>query len=481
MAKIKKPPVIVVLGHVDHGKTSLLDNIRKTHVAEKEVGGITQSIGAWQVKVKDQLITFIDTPGHAAFTGMRSRGTQIADVAILVVAADDSVMPQTKEAIKIIQETKTPFVVAVTKIDLEGANLDKVKADLARENVIVEDYGGQEVMVGVSNKTGKGVDELLEMVLLTYEMNPAMVEVEKKASGFILETWFDKHRGHLVSVIISEGKLQAGDVVDVSGQKAKVRALFDEKGKAIKQALPGQPVMIWGFEQAPVVGEVFRASSDKKIDKKAKKGPPAKLLKELQEDLEQIEQEKVIPIFLKAPTKGALEAIAGSLPPQIKVVYQNVGEVTESEVALAAAFQVEIVTFQLKLRPAIASLAEAEKVKISNFQVIYKLLEEFEQRALKMMDETIDQEILGKAQVLKVFDIGKSKIAGCKVIEGELKLNDDVEIVRKNKIIGKGRLTDLQIKNQKMEKVVAGQECGVRLKPESLDFKEGDMILSYKK
>ena len=480
MAKVKKPPVVVVLGHVDHGKTSLLDNIRNTRIAEKEVGGITQSIGAWQVKVKGQVITFIDTPGHAAFTNMRSRGAQIADVAVLVVAADDSVMPQTKEAIKIIEKSGVPFVVAVTKIDLEGANLEKVKADLARENVIVEDYGGQVVMVPVSNKTKKGIDELLEMITLTYEMSPVMVEDTGKASGFVLETQFDKHRGYLVSVIVGEGELKRSDVVEVNGIKTKIRALFDEAGKVVQSAKPGQPVQIWGFEQAIEAGELFSVVDDKKIDKKDKKIAPMTLVKEIQASLDQTEK-KEIPIFLKAPSKGMLEAIVKSLPEQVKVLYQGVGEVTESEVDLAATFKVEVVTFQLRLRPAIASLAEAEGVKITNYEVIYKLLEEFENRVLKMMDETIDQEITGKAKVLKVFNIRGFKIAGCKVEEGEFKLNDDIEVVRNNKIVAKGKLVDLQIKDLKQDVVKAGNECGMRFKPDELDFQEGDMILSYKK
>jgi len=479
MTKVKKIPVIVVLGHVDHGKTSLLDKIRRTSLAAREVGQITQSIGAWQVEVNKQPVTFIDTPGHAAFTQMRSRGAQVADVAVLVVAADDSVKPQTKEAIRIIKQAKIPFVVAATKIDLSSADLEKVKADLARENVIVEDYGGQVVMVPVSNKTGQGIDELLEMILLTYEMNPVMVEASAPPEGFILETQFNQRQGLLVSVIVNQGQLKVNDIIATPTVAGKVKALFDSWGKKVSKVTPGQPALIWGFSQVPEVGEVFTPATTGRVKDKTKKDY-IKLRSQIAESLGEAKETKTIPIFLKAPTEGALEAVVNSLPAEVKVIYQGVGEVTESEISLAGAFGIEIVAFQIKVKPAIKSLAESEGVKISQYQIIYKLLEDFEQRVLKLIEPTIDQQVLGRAKVLKVFDIKGQRIAGCQVVKGAFKVGDNLEVLRGDKIIATTQLVSLRIGPQPVDQVKAGSECGMALK-DGLDIRENDVIISYKK
>ncbi len=481
MAKVKKTPVVVVLGHVDHGKTSLLDRIRQTHLVDKEKGGITQSIGAWQVELKGKKITFIDTPGHAAFSQMRSRGAAVADVAVLVVAADDSVMPQTKEAIRIINQANIPFLVAVTKIDLPGADIEKVKADLARENVVVEAYGGQVVMVPLSNKTGQGIDELLEMILLTYEMQPVEVEVDKPAEGFVLETQFDKRRGKLVSLIISQGTLKQGDFISCGGKVAKIRAMYNDQGKAVKEAKPGEAVQVWGFEELPQVGEIFTSLGKTKVKKQRQKDNLiAGLDTQIRSELARLkDKKKVIPIFLKAQTKGALEAIVSSLPKEVKVVYQGVGEVTESEVELASTFGVEIVTFQLSPKQRIVNLAQAEGVKLTNYEIIYKLLEEFEKRVLKLLEPTIDQEILGKAKILKVFQIKEKQIAGCQVIEGKIEIKDKVELLRQEKIVGKSKIVSLRQGKELRQKVGKGDECGILLDP-PLDFKPGDVICSYR-
>ncbi len=481
MTKVKKTPVVVVLGHVDHGKTSLLDNIRQSHLVAKEKGGITQSIGAWQAEIKGKKITFIDTPGHAAFTQMRSRGAAVADVAILVVAADDSVMPQTKEAIKIINQAQIPYVVAVTKTDLPSADIEKVKADLARENVIVESYGGQVVMVPISNKTGKGIDELLEMVWLTYEMQPVEVEVSKPAEGFVLETRFDKRQGKLVSLIIGQGTLKRGDFVACGDNLAKIRAMYDDQGQSVESVGPGEAVQVWGFETFPQVGEIFTVVEKEKV-KKQRRGEAflSGLDDQIRAELAKLkDKDKVIPIFLKAQTKGALEAIVSSLPPEVKVVYQGVGQVTESEVELASTFGVEIVTFQLSPQHKILLLAQAEGVKITNYDIIYHLLEEFEKRVLKLLEPTIDQQILGKAEVKKIFEIKGMKIAGCQVIEGEISLGDKVELLRQEKIIGKAKVDSLRQGKELRQKVKKGEECGLLLKP-SLDFRQGDVICSYR-
>ncbi len=480
MPKVKKDPVIVVLGHVDHGKTSLLDNIRKTNLAKKEAGGITQSIGAWQAKLDNQKLTFIDTPGHAAFSHMRARGANVADVAVLVVAADDSVKAQTKEAIKIIQDAKIPFIVAVTKTDLVSADLEKVKADLAKENVIVEDYGGQVVMIPISNKTQSGIKELLEMIVLTYEMNPVMVDDEVEASGFVLETNFDKHKGYLVSVIVNEGHLKIGDVVVCSRSKAKIRALFNDKAKPVKQAGPGEPVQIWGFDSLPEIGDIFKVDKTKPFKKAGKTQSRLILPDKIKQQITSFDDDKVIPVFVKASTHGMLEALLASLPNEVKVIHQGIGGVTESEVSLAAGLGVEIVSLQVKTKPYILSLAKQEKVKISEYQVIYKLLEDFEKRVLKLIEPTIDQDILGEAVVLKIFNIRDKQILGCRVESGRLKLNDDLEIKRNNKIIGEAKLVDLQINQQKTDVVKKGQECGILVKTK-LDLKKSDVILSYKK
>ncbi len=480
MAKIKKTPVIVVLGHVDHGKTSLLDNIRKTNLAKKEEGGITQSIGAWRAQVKGRSITFIDTPGHSAFSQMRSRGAKVADIAILVVAADDSVMPQTKEAIKIIESAGIPFIVAVTKTDLPGADLEKVKADLARENIIVEEYGGQVVMIPVSNKTGQGIEELLEMLVLTYEVQPIKVELNRPADGFILETQFDKRRGKLVSLIVSRGKLKKGDILLCQDIKAKVRALYDDNGRVVSEVEAGRPAQVWGFNQLPQIGDVFQVidKGDLKLSKKVDSFMLG-LDQLVSSELNKIDKTKVIPIFLKAKTKGALEAIASNLPKEVKVVYQAVGDVTESEIGLAVNFGVEIITFQIQPKPSILTLAQNEGVVLKNYNIIYEILEDFEKKVLKLLEPTIDQNILARAKIVKIFNIKDKQIAGCHVIEGDLNLADKVELIRQDKIIGKSKIISLRIGSELKEKVKQGDECGLMVKPK-LDFKEGDMLCSYK-
>ncbi len=472
-----RPPVVVVMGHVDHGKTSLLDKIRKTNQVDKEVGQITQSIGASQISFKGRKITFIDTPGHEAFIKMRSRGAKIADLAVLVVAADDGVMPQTKESIKIINESEIPFLVAINKIDLPQASVDKVKGQLAENNIIVEGYGGKTVVVPVSAKTGEGINELLEMILLSAEMEELKADSRKDFEGVVIESKKDRFKGILVTILVKNGILRLGDLIQSEGVSGKVKAMFGEAGQRINQAEISQPVEVIGFGDLPPVGAEVVFPPETKIVSRAEKinkggAGEAQKLPEKEEGKERLK------IILRADSQGSLEAILNSLSSEVEILSAEVGEINESDILLAKTFSAVILSFKVRIPSSVKKSAQAEKVKIKNFEIIYDLLKEIEERVLRIIEPTIDMEVLGKAEILAEFEMKKEKIAGAKVIQGRINKADKLVLERESKIVGESRIKSLKIGSEDVDQVGTGKEFGI-IFTAKVDFQKGDVIISH--
>lgn len=459
-----RPPVVAVLGHVDHGKTTLLDKIRQTQVAEKEPGLITQRIGAYQVEVEvgkeKRKITFLDTPGHEIFVKMRQRGAQITDLAILVVAADDGVMPQTKESIKHLKETNTRFIVALNKIDLPTANPSKVKQQLAEAGVLTEELGGQVVCLPISARTGAGIKELLEMIILLSEMEGLSADPQGQLKLAVVESKLDSRKGPVATVIVQSGTVRVGQTVQLGGQIFKVRGMIDDCGRPLKEAGPSTPVEILGLRETLSVGEAT---------------PKESAGEEGTKDL-------VIPklkVILKADVSGSLEAILHSLPEQIEVLSAGVGEITGSEVLLAKTTGAVVLGFNLNPSAQVQKLAETERVLVKTYQIIYELLQELEEVSLAQMNPQSENEILGKAKIIAEFPYNDGKIAGCQIVEGRLCRGDLVKIVRGETEMGETKIKSIRRQKEDVSKVETGLECGVLLSP-PLDFQPGDMLLSYK-
>lgn len=466
MAKTRQP-IVAILGHVDHGKTSLLDYIRNAHVAAREAGGITQSIGAYQAEFQGRKLTFIDTPGHAAFSKMRSRGASVADVAVLIVAADDGVQPQTIESIKHIKSASIPFIVAINKIDKPGVIPDTAKAQLTEHEVFVEGYGGNTPVVLLSAKTGKGVDSLLENLLLLTDLEELPYEIEAAIQAPIIEAKKDMKRGVLVSAIVKKGILKISDTVYAGAVECKVRALFNDAGVQVKQILPGEPTQILGFVQLPEVGEVI---TDQPTSRSADQ-PTSRLVEAPTNKLN---------IILKSSSSGSLEAIKGSVATEINIVESGTGDITEGDVLLASTTKSIILGFEVKVASAAAKLAEIEGIVIKNYRIIYELLEYLEKKVMRLLEPTIDEEELGKAKILKIFDIDDDRVAGSLVESGVFSQGDTVHILKKDGETKNARVKSLRIGKQELKKVEAGKECGILLFPK-LDLKEKDVIISYKK
>lgn len=464
-----RAPIVAILGHVDHGKTTLLDYIRHAHVAEREAGGITQSIGAYQAEFKGKKLTFIDTPGHAAFSKMRSRGASIADVVVLVVAADDSVQPQTIESIKHIKAAKIPYVVAINKIDKPDAKPEVVKAKLTEHEVFVEGYGGNTPVVLIAGKTGKGVDTLLETILLLAELEELPYQSEAALQAPIIEAKIDPQRGSLVSAIIKTGTLRLGDEIGTESASAKARAIVSDSGVSLKEATPGMPVQILGFKTLPTVGEVIGVG----IAIKQVETIP------LEETTSAVEG-KQLKVIVKADTVGSLEAILGSFPAEVKVLASGTGDLTEGDVLLAATTGAIILGFNAKISSSVLKLAETEEVVLKSYKIIYELLEYIEKKILKLMEPTIDEDELGKATVIKVFEINGEKIAGAKVESGRLEIGDTIHLNKTDGTVKDAKIKAMRIGREEVKKVPAGAECGILLFP-NLDLKEKDDIISYKK
>ncbi|MBI2010826.1 MAG: GTP-binding protein [Candidatus Colwellbacteria bacterium] len=474
---LPRPPIVAVVGHVDHGKTTLLDYIRKTNLVSREAGGITQSIGAYEVEHPStdsgqvHKITFIDTPGHEAFSTMRVRGATAADLAVLVVAADEGVKPQTTEAITILRETKTPFVVAITKIDKSTADINKVKNELTAAEVFLEGMGGQVSWHGVSGTTGEGVDELLDLLVLAGEVADLKYDPEAKANGFVIETKKESRRGIVAHLVLKDGCLREGDEIVTPSSPGKVKILEDFLGKRLKKAYPSAPLTVIGFEDLPKSGEEFWAGKvDVAVLEKVEGELPA-----VAPAAEAMVGEAGLPkAILKADTAGSLEALDQLLAEKLQVLAASVGEITDSDVKFAKATESFIIGFKTLANQAARNLADSQKVKILTSDIIYKLLEEVED-LLKAGGEAVTG---GKLEVLAIFSKGKTKqTIGGRVVEGVLRVGNNVQIERGEEVLGRGRITNLQLNKVDVKEVGEGNECGLIIST-SVEIAVGDFIKS---
>jgi len=467
---ITRPPVVVILGHVDHGKTSILDYIHKTKVAEKESGGITQHIGAYQVEHQNKLITFIDTPGHEAFSAMRSRGAKVADIAILVVAAEEGIKPQTKEAIKHIKKTGLPAIIALNKIDKKEAQPEKVKQELADHKMIAESLGGQIPSISLSAKTGQGIDQLLEMINLIAEMEELKTEPDQRATGVIIESHRDRQRGATATLLVKEGILKSRDIIGTDSVIGKIKTMEGPGSQPIKEATASTPVIVTGFNEAPQVGEKFSVfesldQAQARVDKKAVKRKEEKEVFVFEPD------KKILNVILKADVHGSLEAIKESLKSipddevVLRILKSEVGEITESDIKLAESARAKIVGFRVKATSVIKELAQQKKVKISLFDVIYELIQGIRESLSKLLAPEIIKNVLGELKVLAIFKTDKDKqIIGGKVTKGLIKKNTLINVLRASKKIGRGKMLQLQKNKKDTDEVLKGQECGILFK-----------------
>ncbi len=495
----KRPPIVVVLGHVDHGKTKILDYIRKTKIAEKEAGGITQHIGAYQVEHPSissgqvKKITFLDTPGHEAFSAIRRRGAKVADIAILVIAADDGVKPQTKEAIKHIQNAKIPFIAALNKIDKEEARPAMIKQQLAEAGVFLEGYGGQIPAVETSAKNGKGIDELLELILLTAEFENLEADPNQKAKGIVIESHLDSRRGCVATLLVQEGTLKIGDCIVSGGTFAKIKMMEDFTGKNIKEALPSQPVLTLGWSQGPDVGQEFKAVEDKKEAQEAAKQAlvvePPLFLKEENPEADASHRygagKKIMNLVFKADTHSSLEAISESIKNigteevGYNVVSYGIGNIKDNDVQTAANGQGFIYGFHVETEDSARRLAEKEKVAIKTFKVIYELIEELRKELSELLEPEIKIIPLGKVKILKLFKSGANyQIVGGKVVSGYAKRGALIDVLRNKAKMISGRLGQLQHNKADVEEVKEGLECGIKFEGPA-EIQERDILEIY--
>ena len=466
-----RPPVVTIMGHVDHGKTTLLDAIRKTNVVSKEHGGITQHIGAYQISHEGKLITFVDTPGHAAFEKMRSRGAEVCDIVILVVAATEGVKPQTIEAIKHIKKAKKPTIAAITKIDLPNKNIDKVKKELQANDIVVEAFGGNVPLVEVSAPQNKGLGDLLDMINLVWQMSPQPDFANAPLEAVVVESFLDKKRGPVVSVIVKKGILKVGGQIRVDGEIIKVRALVDDQGKNISEALPSKPVEILGFKKNLEVGSVLQEFIKTSGPQKHKETPLAELIAKSQEVKGKFK------VIIRSDVLGSLEAIEANIPKKIMVLSSGAGAVQPSDINLAKISQSPILAFNIKIPADIKSIADREGVIVRPYNVIYELISDLENIAESFERAKHEAKIQGLAKIIASFEIDSKKIAGAKVSKGKIKVGDSVIVRNLEGEIKESRIVSLKKFKKDVEIVSAGQECGIGLSPQ-VDFQEGYIIES---
>ena len=491
-----RPPVIVVMGHVDHGKTSLLDAVRKTNVIEGEAGGITQAIGAYKVKVNGREITFLDTPGHEAFTAMRARGAQITDIAILVVAANDGVKPQTIEAINHAKSAGIPIIVAINKIDLPDANIEKVKQELMAYDLVPEEWGGETIYVPISAKKGENIDQLLEMVLLEADVLELKANPNKQAKGAVIEARLDKSKGAIATMLVQRGTLDVGDTIVVGSSIGRIRAMKDEKGKTVKKAGPSTPVEIMGLTEVPEAGDIFYEVKNEKVAKhlieKRKRQAREKAINSatkvtLDNLFSQMEEGKlkVLNLIVKADVQGSVEAVKQSLEKlhneevKVKVIHAAAGAVNQSDVTLAKVSNAIIIAFNVRPDNLAKEMAEKDEVEIKQYSIIYQAIEDVEAAMKGMLEPKYEEKVIGNAEVRQTFKISNvGTIAGCYVLSGKVERNAGVRVIRENVVIHDGHLATLKRFKDEVKEVGKGFECGIQIENYN-DIKEGDMIEVY--
>jgi translation initiation factor IF-2 len=491
-----RPPVVTVMGHVDHGKTSLLDSIRETNVTSQEAGGITQHIGASEVSVDGKTIVFLDTPGHEAFTTMRARGAKVTDIAVLVVAADDGVMPQTVEAINHAKAADVPIIVAINKIDKQSANPDRVKQQLADYNLIPEEWGGDTIFVNVSAKTKTGIDRLLEMILLVAEVSELKASYTAKARGVIVESKLDKGRGPIATVLVQNGTLKVGDSVVAGMAYGKIRALFDSKGKKIKSAGPSIPTEVLGLSEVPKAGELLRVvSSDKEakaiadelrqFQRESEFATPQKI--SLNQLFEQVQKGEVkeLSIIIKADVQGTIEALKQALEKcsddqvKVKIIHGGVGAVNESDVMLASASNAIIIGFNVRPDSNAKRLAEKENIDIRSYRIIYDVVDDIQSAMKGMLEPKYEETVIGRAEVRALFKVPTiGVVAGCFVNEGKITRNSQIRVIRQGVVVYEGKISSLKRFKDDVREVVSGYECGIGIEKFN-DIKEQDILEAF--
>jgi len=487
-----RPPVVTILGHVDHGKTSLLDYIKNSKVADGEAGGITQHIGAYQVESNGNPITFLDTPGHAAFTAIRARGARVTDIAVLVVAADDGIMPQTLEAINHAKAAEVPIVVAINKMDLPGADPERVKRQLSEQELLVEDWGGDIISVDVSATTGDGVDNLLESLLLVAEIGELKANPNKTANGVVIEAKLDRKRGPNTTVLIQDGTLNVGDFIVAGSAYGRVKAMNNDQGKPVQSVLPGYPAEVLGFGSVPEAGDqlsvVLNEREGRSMAEAAGKAQFSQAAQgralTLEEVVNQIDSDEIkeLNLVVKADVQGSVEAVRGALEglvdedAKVRVLHTGSGAVTESDILLASASEAIVISFSIGSEPSAEKLADRMGVEIRHYNIIYQLIDDVEKALHGMLDPVYTEVIVGRAEVREIFEGRRgTQIAGCRVTEGRMVRNGDVRVVRDRQIVQDGVITSLRHFREEVNEMNAGTECGIILQGFN-DYQEGDVL-----
>ena len=491
-----RPPVVTILGHVDHGKTSLLDSIRNAHVADREIGGITQHIGAYQVDYQDQKITFLDTPGHEAFTSIRSRGARVTDIAVLVVAADDGIMPQTEEAIDHARAAEVPIVVAINKMDLPGADPERVKRQLSQHNLLVEDWGGDIISVPVSARTGEGIDDLLENLLIVAEIAELKANPTSPASGVIIEAKLDRKRGPTATVLVQSGTLGVGDYVVAGTSWGRVKAITNDRGRVVKEVVPGAPAELLGFGSLPEAGDLMAVLPTERMarsivhDRERLKSTQQSQVRALtlEEVVKQIDAGdiKELNLVLKADVQGSVEAVRQSLErltdaeARVRILHAGSGNVTESDVLLASASNAIIVAFSVGEEMGVERVADRMGVEIRHYGIIYQLIDDVEQALHGMLEPTFTDVILGQAEVREIFPSRRNvKIAGCRVIEGRIVRGAAIRVMREGKTLEETGINSLRHFRDEVNEITNGMDCGILL-TDFNDFELGDILQAHR-
>jgi translation initiation factor IF-2 len=493
---VPRPPVVTIMGHVDHGKTTLLDAIRSSNLVDKESGGITQHIGAYRVAARNRVITFVDTPGHEAFTQLRARGAKVTDIVVLVVAADDGVMPQTKEAIDHAKAANVPIIVAINKIDKPEANLDRVKQQLSKEGLLVEDWGGKTISVAVSARDKKNIDDLLEMILLLSDILELKANPKVPAQGVVLEARLDTQKGPLATVIVQNGTLLPGQAFVSGLTSGKVRALFDERGKTLKSGGPSTPVEVMGFTEVPQAGDFFQVTEDivaakkivefrrSRVKKQEQARPEHFTLDDLFKQIE-VGRARELVLVLKADVQGSVEVLNDIIPPLatekvgIKIVHQATGAITEADVLLASASNAIIIGYNVKPSPKVLELAKREEVEIRVYDIIYQVTDDIKKALTGLLEPIIKETYQGRAEVRRVFQIPKiGAIAGCYVQDGKITRNSEIRVLRGREVVFQGRVSSLKHLKENVTEVKKDYECGIGLDKFS-DFQAGDTIEAF--